>query len=432
MKRFFLIFLFFSLFFLHLPSPAHAIQNTPRMVYTGPLFQNYSQPDPDKLNKLYQAGIGTLFFHNDYADGHLGYASPEIKFIRENPVLSKFTYLYAFIAPTKYYFKQCQENPKCDLQTFVPTGFLDIVINLVKNNSDLFVGYYPFDEPAYQQISKKYQENVYNYLRSKDPDSINRPVVIAHSAYNPKSPTDPLSDLEIQRYMSPNAQDIIFIDQYTTDLELQKKYFKALSRNNLLKKPFWGIVRAFWADDKCRNPEVEIFLKHKEEAAKAVDAYQNFQNFGYFAFWPNSKPDFKVDMENCSIIFDSVIQQLKNHNTLQPTAKPTVKPTAKPTVKPTAKPTVKPTAIPTTKPTTLCFLCSSGRPLKSQGNANCDSKIDLSDFSAWQSTYQQLKTSSSPPDLGLMTALDFTCTSSSKTISLDLEDYLAWYKNYLN
>jgi len=88
-------------------------------------------------------------------------------------------------------------------------------------------------------------------------------------------------------------------------------------------------------------------------------------------------------------------------------------------------------AIITPLPVSLCFSCSPARPLKSQGNANCDGQIDLKDFSAWLSLYRELKTGISP-DHGLLTALDFTCTTATQTINLDLEDYLIWYKNYLN
>ena len=109
-----------------------------------------------------------------------------------------------------------------------------------------------------------------------------------------------------------------------------------------------------------------------------------------------------------------------------PTATPT--PIVSPTVTPSPTGSISPTPIltltpapsvspSTTPPPEVC-------PLKSQGDANCDNKVDLPDFFIWRSEFLKYSVSIVPPTGGWKS--DFNNDSK-----VDLKDFFVWRKGFL-
>lgn len=95
-----------------------------------------------------------------------------------------------------------------------------------------------------------------------------------------------------------------------------------------------------------------------------------------------------------------------------------------------SKTTVTPT---TTSPNTpvpaaFCSSCSLG-PSKSLGNANCDSKVDLSDFTLWLTVYRKVLSSQAVTETEKK-SVDFNCTAGSTVHTVGLDDYAIWLSTY--
>lgn len=114
--------------------------------------------------------------------------------------------------------------------------------------------------------------------------------------------------------------------------------------------------------------------------------------------------------------------------TFSPTPSPTPTPTTpiRPTLTPiiTSTPTPTPTVMPT--PTSFCIICPSDKPLKSEGNANCDEQINLSDFNAWLRIYLNLESASEEEKA----TIDFNCSEENTTHEVNLSDFNAWLRGY--
>ena len=257
----------------------------------------------------------------------------------------------------------CTNNPSCDINTYVPTTYLNQYVNIIKSNPDIFVGYYTFDEPGLQKIPKLYQENVYSHIRSIDPDAVLRPIIIANTMWS-------LTNQDIEKYISLNAQDVIFIDQYTYDLNQQKQWFQLWKDYNLLSKPFVAVLPAYKSQSGCTEVNLIENADTYKNAASSVSASLNLKGFAYFAYWPDytrPKPDFKEGVDNCDLIFNSVIESLnylgglKNDNQFRASIDDLI---------------------------TWYGVYRSGSD-ESKADFDCSGKVDISDLVKWYRVYRQ-------------------------------------------
>jgi len=67
-----------------------------------------------------------------------------------------------------------------------------------------------------------------------------------------------------------------------------------------------------------------------------------------------------------------------------------------------------------------CVYCANGLPLHKDGNANCDSKVDLTDFEFWR---RERYDSTTDPYQA-----DFDCTEEVGTQQPSMNDFAVWYK----
>jgi len=88
-----------------------------------------------------------------------------------------------------------------------------------------------------------------------------------------------------------------------------------------------------------------------------------------------------------------------------------------------------PTPTPTSINTCTCTSCPSDKPLKSQGNANCDEKIDLKDFILWLNVYRRIQTGESV-SAEEKANVDFNCSPSDTQHIVDLQDFGVWLNGY--
>jgi len=267
-------------------------------------FSDFDESDLEKLSDLYDNGMNSLILGGWWSITKL---NNTISRIKNNEILSRYRYIYTMGGPLYDSWHSCANNPDCNINTYVPTAYLNQYVNIIKNNPDIFVGYYTFDEPGLQKIPKIYQENVYSYIRTIDPEAVSRPIIIANTMWS-------LTDQDIEKYLSPNAQDVIFIDQYTNDLNQQKQWFQLWKNHNLLSKPFVVVLPAYKPQSGCSELNLIENVNTYKSAASSVSALSKLQGFAYFAYWPDytrPKPDFKEGVDNCGLIFDSVIKSLK-------------------------------------------------------------------------------------------------------------------------
>lgn len=82
-----------------------------------------------------------------------------------------------------------------------------------------------------------------------------------------------------------------------------------------------------------------------------------------------------------------------------------------------------------TSETSFCSSCPSERPGKSEGNANCDSKIDLTDFVLWRQVYRKVLIQESLSEADLA-QVDFNCQPGQDQHTVDLTDFSIWLNSY--
>jgi hypothetical protein len=187
---------------------------------------------------------------------------------------------------------------------------LDGVAAFGKQNADYVVGYYTFDEPSNKGVNNgtticwQYQQLVYQRLRSGDPDSTDRPVITANTLY-------PVAPEDIKNSVSPNAQDIVFVDQYSTDPAVQATEYK--DWGNMLKK----VVPVFPAFSNnittCQDPMLRTQFRPAVQSGlnTAYGANQPaVAGIAYFAFYPGRT--YAYDAQNCAPIFNSVVDDLQH------------------------------------------------------------------------------------------------------------------------
>ncbi|MFZ6047191.1 CARDB domain-containing protein [Pseudomonas sp. CR3202] len=265
-----------------------------------------SQMDRENLENLRALGINTIPVS--------GYSINELAVNLErhkgDSTLSRFKAVLGvsgFVYDQWYLKKPDVCSPGAEYLPEAVKDFLRRVTELALRNKDVIVGYYAFDEPSLawkgggRGICKKYQELVRSYIRSLDPDVLKRPVMLANTMWS-------LSDADITYSMSPDAQDVILIDQYDGDEGVLTYQFEKWRNHGLLTKPIVPVYPAFNVSS-CEDPFLRgRFQKSLDNALSAVFEGNLPWVYGaaYFAYWPINKPDFSYGIDNCKKIYDSV------------------------------------------------------------------------------------------------------------------------------
>lgn len=283
---------------------------------------NVNNFSPNDLERLRISGINQLVVD--------GYHPPDFDNIifafNTNSILNKFKVVLDIHRPIYDVYYSCLTSSNCsisDLSNHLPqtlTSFLDEIIQIAKNNS-VVAGYYTFDEPALPKsapgiprwtIDKEFQIAIYNYIRNRDQDILNRPVVLSNTMYDPTLGT--LDDATINFSISNDAQDIIFIDQYDDDPETLKNWFTKWKQKNL-NKPFVFIYPTYFKDEICYPNNLSNRFDNRIQEA-LTEVYQNnwpvIKGVGGFAYWPLDKPDFKMGLDNCTSLMEDFCNYLSN------------------------------------------------------------------------------------------------------------------------
>jgi len=77
----------------------------------------------------------------------------------------------------------------------------------------------------------------------------------------------------------------------------------------------------------------------------------------------------------------------------------------------------------------FCLSCLQENPAKSEGNANCDSRINLTDFNLWLSTYRKIIDGQSVTEEE-KAPLDFDCQEDNPNHIVNLSDFIVWLNSY--
>jgi len=75
----------------------------------------------------------------------------------------------------------------------------------------------------------------------------------------------------------------------------------------------------------------------------------------------------------------------------------------------------------------FCAQCPNGT--KSQGDADCDGEVNLTDFSYWLTVYQKIL-NDEPVSEEVKAQVDFDCQEGDQTHTVDLADYIIWLQSY--
>jgi hypothetical protein len=274
-----------------------------RAVYVGN-FLDLQDGEIDKLNTLHDSGMNVIIAGSYNVDNLNAFVAK----VNSDARLQQYKYVYSMIIDLyDFYFTFCPADSLCDINTDIPETYLDQAIPIIINNPNIFIGYYTFDEPALQGIDKTYQENIYNYIRNQDSNATARPIVIANTMWS-------LTDTDVDNYMSLDAQDINLIDQYSDVLATQEQWYTMWNNHGLLSDRFMPILPAFSSDVNCGDTPIDLanHLAVTESAiSNVLGITYTTDEFGYFAFWPDPKPDFTQGIDNCNAISDDVIAQLQ-------------------------------------------------------------------------------------------------------------------------
>lgn len=281
-----------------------------RYLYAGDLSNGDQVSSNQTLSDLRTAGINVIHVS--------GYSVNAIRTtldrFRSDPALSGFKAVIAISGPVYDFWAG---NPNACTQSELSkelSTFLSDTVALANQYSNIVVGYYTFDEPALAQkgsplgICKRYQEQVYTKIRALDPNIAARPVILANTMWSVTPET-------IAASMSAHAQDLIFIDQYSYDLQDQINYFKLWQQSGILKKIPVVYVTPAYQSKTCVDPKLqEDFSPILQKALKTVFGEKLPVSYGdaYFAFWPGNKPDFSYAIDNCPAIKNATAKHLTN------------------------------------------------------------------------------------------------------------------------
>lgn len=299
---------------LALETSAAPFPQEPRLVYIGGDLRNFTTKQVQDLDELYNFGLNIMIVSWP-ANGEV---NQWLQFVRANSTLRKFRYV---IQPPGALYGICNGGPACNPNptTAQLNAVLQIYVNTVLNNQDLFAGYNTFDEPALYPIPASFQVAVYNYIRARDSNITDRPIMNAHT--NPRYAFPNLTNAQmithLQQYMSLSGQDWILQDDYSPNLSAQREWYGFLNQLGYLEKPLMAILRGYRGIGSDCSPGtppnrlIENSQNHRT-ALQELGKISQLKGYGYFAYWPVPKVPhgFQWGMDDCYDIRYSVLSHL--------------------------------------------------------------------------------------------------------------------------
>lgn len=287
-----------------------------KFLYTANVIGNTDPLVREQLTMLRNSGINVI----PVSGWSPSEVRSELSAVRQDPLLSQFKVVLMYNGPVSeawFSDETAACNPGSERLPSWLESSLDDLASIALQNSDIVVGYYTFDEPALRRapvnrgICKRYQELVYQRIRQVDPDTVARPIIIANTMWD-------LTDVEIQYGISATAQDVVFVDQYAYDLQSQVNQYRKWQKHGLLRTGMVPVLPAFAG--ACRDPALRFNFRPTLEAAlQSVYGSDRPRSMGsaYFAYWPETRPDYAFDGHNCPAILSSVVDDLSHQPDLQ-------------------------------------------------------------------------------------------------------------------
>lgn len=258
-----------------------------------------------KLDQLAAAGMNslTLNFTLDNID-------QQIAAIRANPTLSKYHYLASFGTSPIY---PCAPNVDCRPLT----DWIDAVVKVELENQDILSGYYASDEPGSTwnncALPGAYLTWMHDYIRSRDPDALHRPVANANTMLFWQQYSCG------QSFFSTGQQDIIFIDQYNQNNMVVEDYANQVGAFQGWQTYGFPLNRVVFilpsylpSSAGCTNMDLVGFASNLNQAAHSVygGGWNGLVGYGYFAFDGSVLgPTVAYDIQDCGPLYDATVKQ---------------------------------------------------------------------------------------------------------------------------
>lgn len=311
-----------------------------RSVYVSDLAL-YSASDIAELQQLKAGGVTTLVVNREITDAAA--LQTLITLIRANATLAGFQYIITPAEP-----RACWDTPtrSCD-DTYqldaAAQSNLQAIIGVVKDNTDLFRGYYTFDEPAIHcaewniqracvrphPVRHEYQEHVRAFIRAEDPNAQARPVIVANTIWK-------MCSADQEAYLSRCAQDVVFIDEYLREEILPPEKTNAFTFTSMKdavdkwkaspvfrapvnstpaceQAPAVTFVLPAFQRKICGDPLLTAFSDVVEEALTAAAFTPVRRGWSYFAHIGEAQqcqPDFGQGLSTCPSDRQSVINHI--------------------------------------------------------------------------------------------------------------------------
>lgn len=288
-----------------------------------------------ELSSLRALGMNTLLI-SAWNQAEWDYIIAKIK---SNETLQQFKYIAMVHSQMYDNALRCQFSSSCSMDGMAKS-YLDHVIETVKQNQSLFVGYYTFDEPMKTQgsIPHEFQARVYDYIRARDRAALARPIIVSNTMWFASESEDPVA--LFSQALSKTAQDVVFVGQYGFD-DLDSFYYHQLDWFYLWSisqklVSFVPIMSAF-EQSFCPDQYTAAFRLVEHDSIlnqEVLPLYPNAQRLlsdgrAYFVYWPfedswtsnrifetgNSldyrrKPDFEFSIDNCPSLKMSTVIHL--------------------------------------------------------------------------------------------------------------------------
>jgi hypothetical protein len=273
---------------------------------------NFVSPTQTSAGQLTQLGqLADSGMNVSIAVDRSGASAADVfKAVRANAVLSRYKYMISFpwlSCPTSV--------PVADCRPF--TDWIDNLVQVALENADLFAGYYTFDEPGENWngcgISGAYQKQVHDYIRSRDPDAVHRPVAMANTLLLWSTYSCGAS------FFDPGAQDIVFVDQYNQNSPTVEDYTNQVDAFNgwhsygfLLDRVVFVMPSYLPTARGCSAEDLIGFAATMNQAVRAIygNGWNGLTGYGYFAFgcsFLGAGTNYGID--NCGTLFDATRAQ---------------------------------------------------------------------------------------------------------------------------
>ena len=253
------------------------------------------------LKTFYDNGLNTLILNSSPWDAFK--LEEFLLNYMKNDTLSKFNYILSIAGIIFDYKDDFYKNNKLN-DTL--KKHLDEFVRVGKKYPNIINGYYTFDEPLLSNINKEYQEEIFNYIRNLDNNSLKRPVIIADTLWS-KNIND------IKKCKSTTTQDVLFIDQYTNNYQQQVDYFN-LWRDSGVLTSWIPILTAYKSENDCKNAiDIQENYNVYKKVCNNLSIYMHEHSAGYFSYTiTKNLSDFAIDIFNCDKIKDMFLLSLNN------------------------------------------------------------------------------------------------------------------------